>query len=103
MFSLQFHYFFCTEKKYAEKLIPVQEYVKKILLILQYQHVNNEFSERAVLYDARTRHTELVQFSSILADLSLSVKMNPDLQNKSLVTNHLSCGTAQVVCTVHHF
>jgi hypothetical protein len=88
-------------KKYAEKLIPVEECVKKILLFLQYQHVNNEFSERAVLYEARTRHTELVQISSILADLS--PKLNPGLQSKRLVTKDLICGTAQVVCTVHHF
>jgi hypothetical protein len=74
---------------------------KKLLLIFQYQHVDNEFSERAVLYEARTRHTELVQISSILADLSQ--KVNPGLQSKRLVINHLSCGTAQVVCTVQHF
>jgi len=74
---------------------------EKILLILQYQHVGNEFLERVVLYEARTRHTELVQIFTILADLSQ--KVNRGLQSKGLVTNHLSCGTAQVVCTVHHF
>jgi hypothetical protein len=68
---------------------------------LQYRHVDDEFSERAVLYDARARHTLLVQISSILADLSQ--KVNPGLQSKRLVTDHLSCGAAQVVCTVPHF
>jgi hypothetical protein len=61
--------------------------MRKIYLILQYQHVDNEFSERAVLYKARTRHTVVVQISSILADLSQ--KANPGLQSKRLVTYHL--------------
>jgi len=59
--------------------------VHKILLILQYQHVDNEFSERAVLFDARKRHTELVQIFSILADLSQRV--NPGLQSKRLASD----------------
>jgi hypothetical protein len=75
--------------------------MKNIHLILQYQHVDNEFSERAVLYEPKTGHAVLVQISSILADLSQKVKLV--LHSERLVTNHLSHGTAQVVCSVHHF
>jgi hypothetical protein len=75
--------------------------MKKIHLILQYQHVDSGFSERAVVYDPKTRHTMLVQISSIIADLSQNVNLG--LHSKNLVTNHLNCGSAEVVSSVHHF
>jgi hypothetical protein len=62
--------------------------------------VDDKFSERDVLYEARTRHKMLVQISYFLADLSQ--KVNPGLQSKRLVANHLSCGTAQVVCIIYN-